>query len=197
MNNRDAVIEANRLRDKLLTVLERRLPKADAEDVLQSAFLRILRSPDKDIRTPFGYLLLTAKRMHVEGCHTLEGKAQHESAMLEHLICPRLGPEELIFNEIMAEILFNQLAKLSPKKRRIFEMHEFEDYTYDEIANWFQISSSAVKKNLTHAKHRIREARTRLGHASARHSRRTEGPKRSSQSTSRVRSPCQDHSGEV
>lgn len=64
------------------------------------------------------------------------------------------GPEEMFENKLLAESLERAMANLSDEHRRIFELRELMQMSYDEIAEILSIAPGTVRSRL----HRARES---------------------------------------
>jgi len=154
--------ERHKLRDRLFRVTQSR---SDTEDLIQHAYESLWRSNTNHFDRPLMYVYITARRIWASECQRLSHQARrrHSSFEAELLISPASPVEDEVLGKMLLSHLLTSLAELDHKKRRIFEMHDLENYTYEEIAEQFQISPSMVKKHLSHARHKLSELRLRLG----------------------------------
>jgi RNA polymerase sigma factor (sigma-70 family) len=147
----------------LLRYLARRVrTPADARDLAQEAYVRLLRLERKDlIRDPQPYLYRIAANL----LHEFELKERAQLATLRR--CTEEGTFDgdglAIDREAdslgLATRLEEVLDELSPKCRAVLIMHRRDGMTYDEIGVRIGISSSMVKKYLTAG---LRHCRARL-----------------------------------
>jgi RNA polymerase sigma factor (sigma-70 family) len=153
--------------EDLLRFLSRRVhTAADARDLAQEAYVRLLRLDRKDlIREPQPYLFRVAANL----LHELELKRRADAEGLrrwteEHRL-DSTGPslERELEARTTGEQVARVLAELTPKCRAVVVLHRRDGMTYDEIAERIGISSSMVKKylgiGLRHCRKRLRDAR--------------------------------------
>ncbi len=133
----------------------------DAEDVLQTVFLRLLRretTPDLS-PSPEAYLhraavnaaldLLRQKRRAASVPIDVMADALHDSG--------DAGPEEQWRESELMDWLRGALARLSPQAAEVFALHCFEGLGNDEIAQQLGLSRSAVGVLIHRSRRRLRE----------------------------------------
>lgn len=139
---------------------------ADARDLAQEAYVRLLRMERKDlIRHPRAYLYRIAanilyefelkRKADVAGLArwTEEQRADGESGYIES------DAEDMALGSRLGVVL----GELSPKCRAVLILHRRDGMTYDEIGARIGISASMVKKylgqGLRHCRERLAESR--------------------------------------
>jgi RNA polymerase sigma factor (sigma-70 family) len=140
--------------------------EADARDLAQEAYVRLLRMKRQDlIRDPRPYLYRVAanvlyefelrREADVAGL-TRWSQEQQLSASTDH---QQVELESLVQRERLEAVL----SQLSPKCRAVLILHRRDRMTYDEIAAQIGISASMVKKylvqGLRHCRERLKELR--------------------------------------
>ena len=141
--------------DDLLRYISRRVrTSADARDIAQESYVRLLRMERKDlIRDPMPYLYRIAanvlyefelkRREDLTGLMrwSTEFRAQNDQ------VAPPTGAdaESLALKERLESVL----RQLSPTCRAVLLLHRNEGMTYEEIAAQIGISASMVKKYLS------------------------------------------------
>lgn len=135
--------------DDLVRFLRSRLPyEADAEDLAQEVYLRLLRVKDRDrIENQRAYILRVAANIATEWRLLARNRLGHSSEALERLVDPADPAREAMVARQM-QSLEVALTTLSPKCRAVLLMHRRDRYTYNEIAAEMQMSVSMVKKYL-------------------------------------------------
>jgi len=151
----------------LLRFISRRIrSSADARDVAQEAYVRLLRLERKDlIRDPRPYLYRIAANVLYE----LELGRKADSAGLTRWLAELQIDSERDRVDHDAELLMlrrrleSALKGLSPKCRAVVVLHRREGMTYEEIGAKIGISTSMVKKylaqGLKHCRERLEDFR--------------------------------------
>jgi RNA polymerase sigma-70 factor (ECF subfamily) len=122
---------------------------ADAEDVLQTVFLRLVRG-NPEILNPESYLRRSAVNAALDMV-----RARHESDTLE--------PERMAASGSCTELaelrdqLRRELAKLPPRNAEMFAMRFFEGYTNPEIAKLLGISQVVVAVTLHRTRRKLQK----------------------------------------
>lgn len=131
--------------------------KSDAEDLAQDAFARLFRAV-KNLRDP------DSLRSFVYSCAVRALKSQLRRRQLRSWLLLR-GPDTLIdlsgysLQDVEGRDLLKRfytlLDRLSPRDRLVFTLRRVESMTVEEIAENMAISTSTVKRSLTHANDRL------------------------------------------
>ncbi|MBL8271090.1 RNA polymerase sigma factor [Steroidobacter sp.] len=136
--------------DDLLRFLTRRVrTEADARDLAQEAYVRLLRLNRKDvICDPRSYVYRVAANL----AHEFQLKRRAEVDGLKRWadevgVDSEAGDSDAD-SSVVSERVTQVLKGLSPKCRAVLVMHRRDGMTYDEIAERLGISSSMVKKYL-------------------------------------------------
>jgi RNA polymerase sigma-70 factor (ECF subfamily) len=136
-------------------------PGECVEDVIQEAYLRILRASTSEIKDPIAYLMTVCRHIVWE-LHDRRRREIIEYRIHSEYIDPQLTPEARAIFESEMEYVIAAMRNASPKCKKVFELHRVDQYSYSEIAKQCQISESMVKKYLDRANHWISEYETRL-----------------------------------
>ena len=134
---------------------------ADAPDLLQEVYLRMLRVPDlESIRSPEAYLFTVAQ--HVLQQHALRESAAPPSVELSEMLdsaraVPDVDPVLDLDAQQCLEQLQDGLDQLSPKLRATFLLHRRDGLSLDEIGARLGTSLPMVKKNLMQALVQLRQ----------------------------------------
>jgi RNA polymerase sigma factor (sigma-70 family) len=125
--------------------------RADAEDLLHAAYLRLLRyRAQHAVENVAAFLVRTAVNIGVDNYRhdrfTAEVKPEDvgvcENSPLQ---------DEVLASRARLERVREGLARLTPRTREIFLMHRLDDMKYREIAASLGISQSAVEKHIAKA----------------------------------------------
>ena len=156
-----------RLRPRLFGIAYRMLGiRADAEDIVQEAWLRWQNGGSDDARTPEAWLVTVVTRLAID---RLRG-AQTERA---HYVGPWL-PEPLVEDMVespesaleaagdISTAFLLMLERLAPEERAVFLLHQVFDFDYAEVAAMVGKTEAACRKTLQRARERVRAERPRF-----------------------------------
>lgn len=129
----------NQYRVLLFSIAYRMLGSAaDAEDIVQEAFLRWMQESSEEVQSPRAYLATVVTRLCIDQLRL--ARVQREVYVGPWLPEPiQTGPrQELVESTILAESLsfafLVMLENLGPLERAVFLLHEVFEYEYTEIA---------------------------------------------------------------
>jgi RNA polymerase sigma factor (sigma-70 family) len=140
--------------------------RAEAEDLAQEIYLRLLRVERRDlIRSPEALLFRIASHAVYEWHLLARNRLPHSAADLEALESLEAEPSADIWRAEIARELACALEQLSPKCRAAVVLHRREQLTYSEVGVQLGISVAMVKKYLSQGVALCREhLRKRFGH---------------------------------
>lgn len=154
----DAAASFDPLRPRLIRVAYRMLGSvADAEDVVQEAFIRWMGADRAAVREPEAFLRRTVTRL----CLDQLKSARH---VRETYIGPWL-PEPVVEDEADEDVtlpLMLALERLSPLERAAFLLHDVFGVGFDEIAGTIGRDAAACRQLAARARAHVREARPRF-----------------------------------
>ncbi len=137
----------------------------DAEDVLQTIFLRLARRPNLDELgpTPGAYLARAAVNaaldlVRARGLRSIEPLDEAAAELADHR---SRGPEGDMASTQLRDRLRKALGTLSPKAAEIFVLRHFEGYGNGEIARMTGSSAATVAVQLFRAKSRLQKELSR------------------------------------
>ncbi len=147
------------LRPRLVRVAYRMLGSvADAEDVVQEAFIRWMGADRAAVREPEAFLRRTVTRL----CLDQLKSARHNR---ETYIGPWL-PDPIVEEEDEGEDvtlpLMLALERLSPLERAAFLLHDVFGLGFDEVATTIARDAAACRQLAARARAHVREARPRF-----------------------------------
>ncbi|MGV1683719.1 sigma-70 family RNA polymerase sigma factor [Sphingopyxis sp. NJF-3] len=153
----DAAASFDPLRPLLTRVAYRMLGSvADAEDVVQDAFLRWLAADRDAVREPAAFLRRTVTRLCLD-------QLKSARRARETYIGPWL-PDPLIEEEEEDDVtlpLMLALERLSPLERAAFLLHDVFGVGFDEVATTIGRDAAATRQLAARARTHVREARPR------------------------------------
>ena len=158
---------ARRFKQPLFQYFRKRgLDSADAEDLTQTALLRLLHKMRSEPETPNdGYVFTTASSVLID--HYRHRAARQAGATVQ--IDPETASREPLADKILEDrqslrVMLAVIKKMKPKWRRAFELHRFELLSYADIARRMGTSVSSVEKYVMSALVELREALDRDAH---------------------------------
>jgi RNA polymerase sigma factor (sigma-70 family) len=166
-NKAFVAIVAMRHGQRLKRFLQKRLRnRADAPDLVQEVYLRLLRAHRRDeIRSPEAYLLTVASHLMRE--HTVRQAALPAMVNIEDLLS-ELRAEVQDDPALQAEtderlrVVERALERLSPKAHAVLMLHRRDGYSLEEIATQIGVSRSMAKKYLSQALAHCRQRLERM-----------------------------------
>lgn len=160
---RGAVFEP--LRKRLFAVAYRMTgTKADAEDIVQEAYLRWHQADAGAVRSPEAWLVSVATRLSIDRLR--KASAEREKYTGPWLPEPLFGdpsPEERLELDSDISLAFMVLLeRLAPAERAAFLLHDVFDRDYPEIARVLRKSEAACRQVVHRARERVRSDRQRF-----------------------------------
>lgn len=138
----------------------------DAEDVLQTAYLRWHRARGAEVRSPEAWLVATVTRLSIDRLRSAAGeRARYVGDWLPEPIATAAPPTadqraELASDLSMAFLVL--LERLSPDERAAFLLRDVFEADYGEIALALDKSEAACRQIVHRARQRVREDRARF-----------------------------------
>ena len=133
---------------------------AEAEDIVQEAYLRWQQAPEKEVRSPKSYLSAVVTRLSIDRLRSAQVQREEYVGpwLPEPLLTDRaeeaVDPAELDESISMAFLVV--LESLNPVERAVFILREVFDYDYEEISHIVGKSEA----NCRQIAHRARQAVT-------------------------------------
>ncbi len=156
--NQDAAASFDPLRPKLMRVAYRMLGSvADAEDVMQEAFIRWMGADRAQVREPEAFLRRTVTRLCLDQLKSAQRR--RETYIGPWLPDPVLDEEE---QEDVTLPLLLALERLSPLERAAFLLHDVFGLAFEEVAATIQRDPAACRQLAARARAHVREARPRF-----------------------------------
>ncbi|MGN6101611.1 MAG: RNA polymerase sigma factor SigJ, partial [Devosia sp.] len=148
------------VRPRLLRVAYRMLGSlADAEDVVQDAFLRWLGADRAAVREPEGYLVRTVTRLCLDALKS--ARHRRETYVGPWLPEPVLTPDDEIEPDVTLPLLM-ALERLSPLERAAFLLHDVFGVQFDEVANAIGRDPTTARQLAARAREHVHEDRPRF-----------------------------------
>ncbi len=158
VGHEDAAASFAPLRPRLMRVAYRMLGSvADAEDVVQEAFIRWMRADRAQVREPEAFLRRTVTRLCLDQLKS--ARKTRETYIGPWLPDPVVEEEE---EEDVTLPLMLALERLSPLERAAFLLHDVFGLEFDEVAASINREPAACRQLAARARAHVRETRTRF-----------------------------------
>jgi RNA polymerase sigma-70 factor (ECF subfamily) len=157
-------------RSRLFGIAYRMLgSRADAEDVLQEAYLRwhrAVEAPDETIRSTEAWLVTATTRLCIDRLRVArEAREVYVGPWLPEPLVQDVSPPADTPLDIASSLsiaFLVVLERLAPEERAAFLLHDAFDCDYGEIAEILGKSESACRQIVSRARKRVRENRPRI-----------------------------------
>ncbi|HTL65455.1 MAG TPA: sigma-70 family RNA polymerase sigma factor [Pseudolabrys sp.] len=158
VSHEDAAASFDPLRPKLMRVAYRMLGSvADAEDMVQEAFIRWMGADRRAVREPEAFLRRTVTRLCLD-------QLKSARRLRETYIGPWL-PDPVVEEEEKEDVtlpLMLALERLSPLERAAFLLHDVFGLEFEEVAATIGRDPAACRQLAARARTHVREARPRF-----------------------------------
>lgn len=140
---------------------------ADAEDMVQEAFLRWQKQDAAKIKSPKAWLISTLTRLSID--HLRSARRQREQYVGVWLPEPLVGADEAAVSPAKLAALTDSLGlafmhlmeDLAPVERAVFMLREAFDYEYAEIAKIVEKSEANCRRSFSRAKSHLSQRELR------------------------------------
>ena len=149
------------LRPRLVRIAYRMLGSvADAEDVVQDAWLRWLAADKEEVREPTAFLRTIVTRLCLNQLKS--ARRRRETYIGPWLPEPIFDPEDADVADDVTLPLMVALERLSPLERAAFLLHDVFGMTFDVVAEAIGREPATCRKLASRARSHIHEARPRF-----------------------------------
>lgn len=137
---------------------------ADAEDVVQEAWLRWSQRPVGEVVNPRAYLAQIVTRLALNRLRTLARRREDYVGpwLPDPLLTAPDVAEDVVLAESVSLALLVVLESLGPRERAVFVLREVFGYGYDEIAAAVDSSPAAVRQLAHRARQHVDQRRPRF-----------------------------------
>src|SRR6201991_4577002 len=137
---------------------------ADAEDVLQEAWLRWADVDHSQVRDPRAYLIQIVTRQALNRLRTLSRRREEYVGewLPEPLLTSPDVAEDVELAESVSIAMLTVLETLAPTERAVFVLREVFELPYEEIAGATGKSAPAVRQIARRARERVAARRPRV-----------------------------------
>jgi RNA polymerase sigma-70 factor, ECF subfamily len=138
--------------------------RAEAEDVVQEAYLRWHQRGDDRIENPEAWLVTTTTRIAIDRLRRLKTERDAYSGpwLPEPIVGPRPPDRDLDLAADLSIAFLTLLERLAPEERAAFLLHDVFDVGYAEIAGVLDRSEAACRQVVHRARERVRGNRKRF-----------------------------------
>src|SRR2546426_8461180 len=161
------VAEFERHRRLLFSIAYRMLGSvADAEDILQDAFIRWQRASKTEVKSPKAFLITVVSRLCIS--HLQSARARREEYVGEWLPEPLATgvenqPSRIVqVDESVSMALLLLLERLTPVERAVYLLEDIFDYTHAEIAKTLDLTEANCRQLLRRARQHVHMERPRF-----------------------------------
>ncbi|MFE7464967.1 RNA polymerase sigma factor SigJ [Streptomyces sp. NPDC057499] len=141
---------------------------ADAEDVVQEAWLRWSAAPREDVREPRAFLVRIVTRLAVDRLRQVRSRREaYVGPWLPDPVVTDFGPavpdtaEKAVLADSVSVAVLVVLESLSPLERAVFVLREAFGFPYAEIAVALDRGESAVRQLAGRARRHVEERKPR------------------------------------
>ncbi|MEJ0019318.1 MAG: sigma-70 family RNA polymerase sigma factor [Acetobacteraceae bacterium] len=160
MSQHDAAASFDPLRRRLIRIAYRMLGSvADAEDVVQEAFIRWLATDRAAVREPEGFLRRVVTRLCLDVLKS--ARRRRETYVGPWLPEPVVDAEEEAIDDVTLPLML-ALERLSPPERAAFLLHDVFGIGFDEIAATIGYGPATCRQLASRARTHVRAARPRF-----------------------------------
>jgi RNA polymerase sigma-70 factor (ECF subfamily) len=148
-------------RDRLTAVAHRLLgSRAEAEDAVQEAWLRVSRAGTAGVENLGGWLTTVVARVALNQLRARAGRREDplDDAPPARLHAVADPAEEAVLADSVGLALLVVLDQLAPAERLAFVLHDLFDVPFDEIAPIVDRSPAAARQLASRARRRVRGA---------------------------------------
>jgi RNA polymerase sigma-70 factor, ECF subfamily len=132
---------------------------AEAEDVVQDAYVRWTAADRSDVVEPRAFLARTVSRLCLDRMKS--ARARRESYVGTWLPEPYVDADQAFAADLSVALLMT-LERLSPLERAAFLLHDVFDMDYRDIGEVLERSEDACRQLATRAREHVRDDRPRF-----------------------------------
>jgi RNA polymerase sigma-70 factor (ECF subfamily) len=138
--------------------------RADAEDIVQEAYIRWHQAQQGAIENPDAWLVTTTGRLAIDRLRRLktEREAYVGQWLPEPIVTHDQPDRHLDLADDLSMAFLNILERLAPEERAAFLLHDVFDVGYGEIASVLEKTESACRQVVHRARERVRSDRRRF-----------------------------------
>jgi RNA polymerase sigma-70 factor, ECF subfamily len=138
--------------------------RADAEDIVQEAYLRWHEAGRGSIENPEAWLVTTTGRLAIDRLRRLKTERETYAGpwLPEPIVTHEPPDRHLDLADDLSMAFLTLLERLAPDERAAFLLHDVFDVDYGQIASVLERSESACRQVVHRARERVRGDRKRF-----------------------------------
>jgi RNA polymerase sigma-70 factor (ECF subfamily) len=157
----DATATFAHLRPRLTRIAYRMLGSvAEAEDVVQDAYLRWHDTDREAVNDAPAYLAKTVTRLCLD--HLKSARVKRETYIGPWIPEPMIEPDETLETDDITLTLMMALERLSPLERAAFLLHDVFGQNFDDVAQTIDRDAAACRQLASRAREHVRAAKPRF-----------------------------------
>lgn len=134
-----------------------------ALDLVQEAFYKFYKNVknfDKNKKF-LPYMIQIVKNLH----HNFKYRYVNRMRKIEDFIFTAPdAPEKKLLEDETHQLLLEALKKLSPDEQMLLMLREFEDYSYEDLAEYFHVSIGTIMSRLHYTRKKLKKAFLGVSH---------------------------------
>ena len=125
----------------------------EAQDIVQTAFTRVIEMDFKDIKNPRALLYKTSYNIAIDQKRHGSVRQRHVQAVVDSgsTAVEELSPERIHDGKRQLSLVVKALWGMPKKRRRLLLMNRFDGQSYAQIARTVGLSETVVRKHVTKA----------------------------------------------
>jgi RNA polymerase sigma-70 factor (ECF subfamily) len=137
--------------------------RADAEDVVQDAYLRWQAVPLEQVQSPKSYLTTVVARLALDGLKSAHRQREtYIGPWLPEPLVEPMGTKPVEMAESLSLAFLHLLESLSPTERVAFLLREVFDASYEEVAEVLETSEPNSRQIVARARRHLQDRRPRF-----------------------------------
>jgi len=160
--DRDAQFEEHR--SALFSLAYRMMgTRADAEDIVQEAYLRWKSAGEEEIRSPKSYLTTVVARLSLDALKAAHRKREtYVGEWLAEPIVEPLGAKQILMAESLSIAFLRLMESLTPAERVAFLLRDIFEADYEQIANALETTETNSRQLVARARKHLQGNRPRF-----------------------------------
>jgi RNA polymerase sigma-70 factor (ECF subfamily) len=160
--DRDAQFEQHR--SALFSLAYRMMgTRADAEDIVQDAYLRWKSAVEEQVRSPKSYLTTVVARLSLDALKAAYRKREtYVGEWLAEPIVQPLGAKQIVMAESLSIAFLRLMESLTPAERVAFLLRDIFEADYEQIASALETTETNSRQLVARARKHLQGSRPRF-----------------------------------